>query len=61
MPIVYFLGQPENSGILNMGGFDCIGHQLKIPIDEGGAFIYCNTKHTEWPLESAVRLMSGIP
>ena len=31
-----------------MGGFDCLGHQLKIPTDEGVAFIYCNTKRTEW-------------
>ena len=49
MLVVYFLVQPENSGILNIGGFDCLGCQLNIPQIGGGGYLYpIIQKHTKW-------------
>ena len=49
MLVVYFLVQPENSGILNIGGFDCLGCQLNIPQMGGGGYLYpIIQKHTKW-------------
>lgn len=44
--VVYFLVQPENSGILNVGGFECLG--VSLTFHRWGAFISCNTKRTKW-------------